>query len=99
MSLSRDLEGPGELDSTITYTFDFGQADKRYESYFGSNIRLRYFLRITILRSLKVNIMEEHDFLVHVVESAPASNPPIRCSFPLCLNCCRLFSVSVWRWV
>ncbi len=40
----------GILTSTKTYPFDFGAVQKPHESYNGINVRLRYFVRMTITR-------------------------------------------------
>ena len=40
-SLVRELEGPGELNGSQSYLFDFSSVDKQYESYDGVNVRLR----------------------------------------------------------
>lgn len=41
LSLVRQLDPPGELTSSKTYKFDFQQVEKPYESYTGTNVRLR----------------------------------------------------------
>ena len=41
LSLVRQLDPPGELQSSKTYSFDFQQVEKPYESYTGTNVRLR----------------------------------------------------------
>ena len=42
LSLVRQLDPPGELMSpTKIYNFEFQQVDKPYESYTGTNVRLR----------------------------------------------------------
>ena len=44
LSLVRQLQPPGELSSTTTFSFEFTQVEKPYESYTGTNVRLRYKL-------------------------------------------------------
>lgn len=39
--LVRDLEPPGELQSTRSYSFEFNNVEMPYESYNGVNVRLR----------------------------------------------------------
>ena len=41
LSLVRQLDPPGELTSSKVYNFDFQQVEKPYESYTGTNVRLR----------------------------------------------------------
>lgn len=40
-SLVKDLARPGELVQNSNYTFEFVNVEKPYESYTGSNVRLR----------------------------------------------------------
>ena len=43
LSLVRQLDPPGELNTpSKTYKFDFQQVEKPYESYTGTNVRLRW---------------------------------------------------------
>jgi len=49
-SLVRELEVPGELQGSKAFPFEFTSVEKQYESYDGINVRLRYFLRVTIMR-------------------------------------------------
>jgi len=62
-SLVRELETAGFLIGKQQYSFDFSAVDKPHESYSGINVRLRYFVRVTITRSYG-NIQSELDFLV-----------------------------------
>lgn len=41
ISLIKDLARPGELLQSTTYNFDFLQVEKPFESYTGSNVKLR----------------------------------------------------------
>ena len=41
LSLVRQLDPPGELTGPKVYNFEFQQVDKPYESYTGTNVRLR----------------------------------------------------------
>lgn len=45
-----------------TYPFEFS-TEKPYESYSGINVRLRYFVRVTVSRSYN-NFVKEQDFVV-----------------------------------
>ena len=40
-SLVKDLARPGELLQDVGYTFEFANVEKPYESYTGTNVRLR----------------------------------------------------------
>ncbi|EGB03598.1 hypothetical protein AURANDRAFT_59611 [Aureococcus anophagefferens] len=55
----RELDTPGVL-----YPFDFSNAEKPYESYNGLNVRLRYFIRVTVTRGYPSgNLVKEQDFV------------------------------------
>ena len=41
LSLVKELARPGELQQSVSYPFDFSKVEKPYESYSGSNVRLR----------------------------------------------------------
>ena len=49
-SLVRELAAPGALERSAEFHFDFNAVDKEFESYTGLNVRLRYFLRVTVAR-------------------------------------------------
>jgi hypothetical protein len=78
IAMVRDLDAPGELTQTKTYPFDFENVDKQYDSYNGINVKLRYFLRVTITRQYSPNIVHETDLWVKNVNAAPVrhSSPP-----------------------
>jgi hypothetical protein len=73
VSLERELQPPGALTQpTTTFPFDFSSVEKVHESYNGMNVTLRYFLRVTISRSLAPNITHELDLWVRS-PAVPAS--------------------------
>lgn len=76
-SLVKDLARPGELVQNTTYSFEFVNVEKPYESYTGANVRLRYFLRVTIVRRLS-DIIKELEIIVHTLSSYPEINSPIK---------------------
>ena len=41
-SLVRELARPGEVTQNTSYDFEFVQVEKPYESYTGTNVKLRY---------------------------------------------------------
>lgn len=77
-SLVKELETPGNLLADKRYPFDFSTVEKPYESYNGLNVRLRYFLRVTVTRSYNANIVKEQDLLVQLVAQPPEDNPSIK---------------------
>ncbi|KAG0276452.1 Vacuolar protein sorting-associated protein 26B [Linnemannia gamsii] len=63
-SLQQDLAVPGELRASSTLDFEFKNVEKMYESYHGINVKLRYFIRVTILRRL-ADVVKERDIWVY----------------------------------
>ncbi|XP_045111580.1 vacuolar protein sorting-associated protein 26B-like isoform X1 [Portunus trituberculatus] len=76
-SLVKELARPGELSHNTSFEFEFNQVEKPYESYSGTNVRLRYFLRVTIVRRLS-DITQEMNLLVHTLSSYPEMNNSIK---------------------
>lgn len=76
-SLVKDLARPGDLTQNSSYSFEFVNVEKPYESYTGSNVRLRYSLRVTISRRL-ADIVREVELIVHTLSSYPEVNSPIK---------------------
>ncbi|XP_034256009.1 vacuolar protein sorting-associated protein 26B-like isoform X1 [Thrips palmi] len=76
-SLVKDLARPGELMQNTSYNFEFANVEKPFESYTGSNVRLRYFLRVTIVRRIS-DIVKEVDIVVHTLSSYPDANNSIK---------------------
>jgi len=63
-SLQQELAVPGELRANTTLDFEFKNVEKMYESYHGINVKLRYFIRVTILRRL-ADVVKERDIWVY----------------------------------
>ncbi|KAH7970172.1 hypothetical protein HPB49_000654 [Dermacentor silvarum] len=74
-SLVKELARPGELVQNASYSFEFVNVEKPYESYTGSNVR--YFLRVTIVRRL-TDLVKELDIVVHTLSSYPEINSSIK---------------------
>jgi len=77
LSLVKELARPGELTQNTSYDFEFAQVEKPYETYTGANVRLRYFLRVTIVRRL-TDMTKELDLAVHTLATYPEMNNPIK---------------------
>ena len=79
-SLVRELEPPGELAGEKSYPFEFTGVDKQYESYDGINVRLRYFVRVTIMRQYSSRVVHEETIRVHVAAAVaePETNNSIK---------------------
>jgi len=78
LSMSRELEGAGDLTAEKEYSFEFLNVEKQYESYNGINVRLRYFLKVTVKRGLVSNVVKEQDLWVRNFTSVPEVNHPIK---------------------
>ncbi|XP_014261776.1 vacuolar protein sorting-associated protein 26B-like isoform X2 [Cimex lectularius] len=76
-SLVKELVRPGELLQNTTYNFEFLNVEKPFESYTGSNVRLRYLLRVTIVRRIS-DITREKEIVVHTLSSYPEMNNSIK---------------------
>ena len=76
MSNGLDLEPPGTQNEDRSYNFSFAIFQKPYESYYGNNVKLRYFLRATVLQSkFKSACVKELD--VGVLIAAPNEEVPV----------------------
>ena len=73
MSLVKELAPPGDLPGSTTFPFDFANVEKTFETYNGLNARLRYFVRVTIIRRLS-DTVKEHDIAVQTLSSYPDVN-------------------------
>jgi len=78
LTLSKELAPPGELTERKEFEFDFADAEKQYESYNGINVRLRYFVRLTVKRGLVSNLTLEKDLWVHIYQNVPEINNSIK---------------------
>ncbi|CAI8041729.1 Vacuolar protein sorting-associated protein 26B [Geodia barretti] len=70
LSLVRQLSPPGELTQSAVFDFEFHHVEKPYESYTGTNVKLRYFLRVVVVRRLS-DLTKELDLAVHALSSFP----------------------------
>jgi vacuolar protein sorting-associated protein 26 len=67
-SLTQELTYPGELRLPTMYPFEFRHVEKLYESYYGINVHLRYFVRVTVLRKAGA-FQQERDIWVYALTS------------------------------
>ena len=51
--------------------FDFSSTEKPYESYLGLNVRLRYFVRVTVTRGYGGTVACDFPFLVRLLDPPP----------------------------
>ncbi|CAF2129510.1 unnamed protein product [Rotaria magnacalcarata] len=68
---------PGELTENTSIDFHFPNVEKPYESYIGINVKLRYFLRLTIIRRF-TNTIAERDICVQQLSQYPEINNSIK---------------------
>lgn len=74
----KDLEPAGVLNENKEYQFAFKGVEKQYESYNGINVRLRYFLKVTVQRGFSSNATCEQDLWVHNYQKHPEINNSIK---------------------
>merc|ERR1712194_826040 len=60
------------------WKFKFGAVDKQCETYNGINVRLRYFVRLVVIRNYNYNITKEVDMVVQNLYTAPDINNTIK---------------------
>ena len=78
VSLVRELAPPGELHGPLSIQFEFSRVELPYETYQGINVRLRYFVRVTVQRPYGNSVVSEHRFLVRSLGVAPEINNSIK---------------------
>ncbi|KAK9236801.1 vacuolar protein sorting-associated protein 26-domain-containing protein [Lipomyces kononenkoae] len=70
LTLGQELAAPGELQHPESYDFEFKNVEKQYESYNGINVRLRYFVRVTVGRRM-ADVIREKDVWVYSYNIPP----------------------------
>ena len=76
-SLMREFEGIGELTGPKTWEFEFANVDKSCETYHGNNVKLRYFLRVKVIRQM-FSPTKTLDFQVQNIGTEPDLNNSIK---------------------
>lgn len=78
-TLVREVDAGGTITSRKEFPFQFAKVEKKFETYSGINVRLRYFLRVTVTRSaLYSNVVKEFDFAVQNLGKEPEINNSIK---------------------
>ncbi|KAI6654357.1 Vacuolar protein sorting-associated protein 26B [Oopsacas minuta] len=73
-SLVRQLSKPGELSQGAhEFPYEFLHVEKPFESFYGVNVRLRYFLRVTIEKRF-ANIVKEKPIAVQTLHLYPETD-------------------------
>eukprot|EP00051_Salpingoeca_urceolata_P031911 m.13535 g.13535 ORF g.13535 m.13535 type:complete len:315 (+) comp4580_c0_seq1:154-1098(+) len=76
-SLVKELMPAGEMAGSKTFDFEFQNVEKQFETYTGTNVRLRYMIRVTITRRIS-DVVKELDIAVHTLASYPEMNNSIK---------------------
>ncbi|KAI9735198.1 MAG: Vacuolar protein sorting-associated protein 26 [Cirrosporium novae-zelandiae] len=77
LSLGQELAAPGDLQHPQTFPFNFKNVEKPYESYNGINVKLRYFVRVTVSRRM-ADVVREKDIWVYTYTNPPEENRSIK---------------------
>ncbi|KAF8421157.1 vacuolar protein sorting-associated protein 26-domain-containing protein [Terfezia claveryi] len=77
LSLGQELAAPGDLQHPQTFDFEFKNVEKQYESYNGINVKLRYFVRVTVSRRM-ADVVREKDIWVYSYRIPPETNSSIK---------------------
>ncbi|KAM0789264.1 Vacuolar protein sorting-associated protein 26B [Microbotryomycetes sp. NB124-2] len=77
LSLVQELANPGELQTGQAFNFEFKNVEKQYESYHGINVKLRYFVRVTVSRRM-ADVVKEKELWVHSFRMPPDTNNSIK---------------------
>ena len=77
LSLGQELAAPGDLQHPQAFEFNFKNIEKQYESYSGINVRLRYFVRVTVSRRM-ADVIREKDIWVYSYRLPPEMNSSIK---------------------
>lgn len=65
LTLATELAAPAQLSHPESYPFEFKNVEKQYESYRGKNVRLRYYIKVTVLRKSSSEIIREKELWVY----------------------------------
>ena len=78
INMAQELEAPGILNDSVEYTFQFNGVQKKFESYNGIIVRLRYYINVIINRNYN-RITKEEEFIVYNPrEICEAQDKPIK---------------------
>lgn len=74
----KELSPPGTISGKREFKFQFTDTNKQYESYDGLNVRLSYFIRVTVSKNYSGNIVENRQFIVQNPSVVPEINNSIK---------------------
>lgn len=78
LSVVKELEPAGELKESKSYPFTFENVERQHESYYGINISLNYFLKVTIYRNMNTNLTKQTELWVRCFGKEPEANSSIK---------------------
>lgn len=64
LTMGKELAAPGMLDGEESFPFEFKNVEKQYESYRGKNAKLRYYVRVVVLRKLAAEVSRDKELWV-----------------------------------
>jgi len=88
ISAVKELEPAGELTADKKYRFEFPNTNKKYESYQGFNVAVRYFVRVKITRHYSSNIVKIRDFAVENIQVAATKDDTKRIKMEVGIEDC-----------
>jgi len=80
LSMASELAPAGTIRNKKVIEFSFDGTKKTLDTYSGTNVRLRYFVRVRISRSYGTKIQKEYDFAVQNITPPPSKedNPCLK---------------------
>lgn len=72
LTLSYELAAPSVVSEPESYPFEFKNVEKQYESYRGKNVRLRYYIKVTVSRRSLLEITREKELWVYQITEIPS---------------------------
>eukprot|EP01130_Rhizamoeba_saxonica_P006767 TRINITY_DN2704_c0_g4_i1.p1 TRINITY_DN2704_c0_g4~~TRINITY_DN2704_c0_g4_i1.p1 ORF type:complete len:330 (+),score=49.72 TRINITY_DN2704_c0_g4_i1:45-1034(+) len=72
------ISEPGVISGEHDFKFYFDNDDKQYDSYYGLNARLRYYIKFTITRTFAPDIIGIQELWIRNYSEVPDLNPPIK---------------------
>lgn len=80
LSMAHELAPAGTLRENKKIDFSFSGTAKNMDTYSGINVKLRYFVRITVKKSYGMKVAKEFDFAVQNTTPTPkkAENPCLK---------------------
>lgn len=74
----REVSGPGEIKEELKYDFEFPNVEMLNETYSGVNVRLRYIVKVSLVRSYRGSVVKDFPFCVRNTAILPEINNSIK---------------------